>query len=392
MSARSRDRAVVAYLGAFGAMGVVQLALGPSLDTLRDHTGATTATIGVLFTASSLGYLVGVLLAGQLVAHHDVHRVLRAGLLLVGVMALSVPWPSSLGMLVAVEAVLGFGMGLIEIGGNSVILWRFRGGAAMNALHAAFAIGATLAPIIVGRSLAWTDGVGAAWVAAAVITIAPFVLLVGRRGPDNPHVAVGRGVPRGSGFMVALGAVWFALYVGVEIGVAGWIYDYARDRGIGGTQTVTALGAVFLGSFAVGRIAGVPIARRVSAVGMLAGDHALAILAAAMLVVARDQAIAIWLAVSLLALGLASMFPSMLSVSDAALPATGTVTSIYMIGSGVGSMTLPVLIGVLLDRQGAAALPVVALIGMLFAAAVATVFVLRARGTAARRPATARTA
>jgi fucose permease len=388
---RRRDRVVVAYLGAFGAMGVVQLALGPSLDTLRAHTGATTATIGVLFTASSLGYLVGVLLAGQIVAHRDVHGVLRVGLLIVAAMALCVPGPSSLAVLIAVETVLGFGMGLIEIGGNSVVLWRFRGGAAMNALHAAFAIGATIAPIIVGRSLAWTNGIGAAWVAAAVITLAPFVLLVRRAGPANPHVAVGRGIPPGAALITALGAVWFAIYVGVEIGVAGWIYDYARDRGIGGTQTVTALGAVFLGAFAVGRIAGVPIARRVSAARMLAGDHALAIVAALALTLAGDHAAAIWPATALLALGLASMFPSMLSVSDAAIPATGTVTSIYMIGSGVGSMTVPVLIGVLLDRHGAAALPLVTLVGMIVAAALAAAFVGRARSAPLPRVATAHT-
>ena len=35
------------------------------------------------------------------------------------------------------------------------------------------------------------------------------------------------------------------------------------------------------------------------------------------------------------------MFPAMMSVSDALVPATGTVTSIYLAGSAVGTMLLP---------------------------------------------------
>lgn len=366
-----------AYLGAFGAMGVVQLALGPSLATLRAHTHATTATIGVLFTVGSAGYLAGVLLAGQVVARRDVHRVLQAGLVLVALGALLVPRPRALAVLAAVELLIGFGTGLIEIAANATVLWRRGSPAALNALHASFAVGATVVPIVVGRSIAWTDGIDAAWLVVALVAFLPAVALARRAGPPNPHLEVGRGVPRGTRALTALAAAWFGMYVGVEIGVAGWIYDYARHRGVHSTQTATLLGAVFLGAFAVGRIAGVPIARRMAPARLLAVDHVVALGAAVILLVGGDRRIAMFGGAALFALGLASMFPSMLSMSERFVPATGTVTSLYFVGAAAGTMVIPWLIGGLLETVGAKALPVVAITGVALAGVTALVFASR---------------
>jgi hypothetical protein len=74
----------------------------------------------------------------------------------------------------------------------------------------------------------------------------------------------------------------------------------------------------------------------------------------------------------------------MLSVSETAVPATGTVTSLYLVGSGLGAMALPWAIGALLEAQGAVALPAVALAGVTAAAGTAIAFVLRARSLVSR--------
>jgi fucose permease len=72
---------------------------------------------------------------------------------------------------------------------------------------------------------------------------------------------------------------------------------------------------------------------------------------------------AMWIGSALVGLGLASLFPSMLSLAEPVLPSTGLVTSSFLAGSSVGSMTFPFLIGYLLDRSGANALPTVLLAG-----------------------------
>ena len=47
-------------------------------------------------------------------------------------------------------------------------------------------------------------------------------------------------------------AVFFALYVGIEVGFSGWIATYAQAVGLGGSGTGAALTAVFWAAFTVG--------------------------------------------------------------------------------------------------------------------------------------------
>src|SRR4051812_29303559 len=147
-------------------MGVTQLVLGPSIATLRHTTGTSNGTIGVLFTVSAAGYLAGIALSGQWIARRPVNPALRFGLLAMTAGLVIVPFAGSLGALIAIEALIGFGTGWVEIPGNSAILWRHGGGAALNGLHASFSIGAVAAPIIIGRSLAWTGGLRAGYIVA----------------------------------------------------------------------------------------------------------------------------------------------------------------------------------------------------------------------------------
>ena len=182
----------------------------------------------------------------------------------------------------------------------------------------------------------------------------------------------------------ALGATFFFAYVGVELGFAGWIYRYATLRGLGHGQTEFFLGATFLVAFAIGRVISVPIARRFASGPVLAADHAVAVAALLLLLVGRSTPVALWLGTFVFGLGIASMFPSMMSISNALVPATGTVTSLYLAGSAIGTMAIPGSMGVLLDRFGAPALPVAALIGLGITATVALAFTSRKRSTTRR--------
>ncbi len=381
-----RSRGEPAYFATFGAMGVATLVLGPSIATLRHTTGASNAEIGILFTVSSLGYLVGIALSGQWIARRDVHTALRFGLGLMAIALVLVPYARTLSALVAIELLLGFGTGWVEIPGNSAILWRHGGGSALNGLHASFAIGAVAAPLLIGRSLAWTHGLHAGYFGAAIVSLGAIAFLATESSPVNPHEAIGRGIPDGARVRTALGAVYFFAYVGVELAFAGWIYRYGTARGLARGQAATFLGAAFLGAFAVGRLLAVRIARRLRDTMMLAADHAVSALALALLLVGRNNAVALWGGTILFGLGIASMFPAMMSLSERLVPATGTVTSIYLAGSAIGAMAIPGSMGALLDRFGPAALPVVALVGIAVTALVAAAFAPSAIATRRAAP------
>ena len=371
---RLRTTATLAYLLAFVAMGVSTMLLGPSIDALRHSVHATPASIGILFTASSIGYLIGVALAGQLIVAHSGHAVLRFGLVVMATSVVALPFGRSLPTLFALQIAIGFGIGCIEIPCNSLVLWASGGGAALNALHASFALGAVCAPLLVGRSLAWTDGLKTGYVVAAAVALVPLVCLGRRPSPPNPHKAHGRGIPGGARLLTALGAIWFFAYVGVEVSFAGWIYKYAQAHHVANAQQSTFVGAGFLAAFAVGRVAGVPIARRWSAIQMLAIDHVLAALALGGLLVGGNNAVIIWSATIVFGLGVASMFAAMLSLSDHLVPATGTITSVYLVGSSFGAMLLPSTMGGLIERFGAIALPIECLIGLALTASAVIAF------------------
>jgi MFS transporter, FHS family, Na+ dependent glucose transporter 1 len=371
--------AIPGYLSSFVAMGVCTMLLGPSLESFRQVSGTAAADIGILFTASSIGYLLGVTASGQWVAQHSAHAALAMGIVMMASAAALLPSMQSLSAIFAFEILLGFGIGWIEIPANSGILWNHGGGRAINALHACFAIGAVLAPIIVGRSIAWTHGLGAGYAIAACIAIIPLCLIARVASPRNPHEDHGRGIPTGSRTLVIVGAVFFALYVGAEMTFAGWIYRYVETRGFANASDATVFGALFLAAFAVGRIVGIPIARHLSALQTLYLDHAIALAALAVLAIGRFSVVALVMGTVLFGVGIASMFASMLSLSNDHVAATGTVTSLYLIGSSVGTMTLPWATGRLLSRFGPGALPAVAATSTVLTLAAVTVFVAVAK-------------
>ena len=194
-----------------------------------------------------------------------------------------------------------------------------------------------LAPLLVGASIAATDGLRTAYLVAAALAVLPLLALRGRTSPANPHHEVGHGIPDGSRTLVVIGAAFYVAYIGIEAGFAGWIYTFAEDRGLTGA-TATLLGAAFLGTFAVGRLASIPIAMRIDPRRVLFVDHAIVFVGLALLLVSGRRGALIWSGTVILGLGLASLFGTMLTLSERHMPSTSTVTSIYFGGLSLGGI------------------------------------------------------
>lgn len=350
--------APAAYLSAFVVLGIGMSILGPSLRRLADMTGSAEATLGILFTTASVGYLVGITVGGRLIVRHSGHAILVGGLLTMAVGAAAVPFAPDVVTLVVAQFALGLATGLVEVPCNSLILWTHGGGALINALHACWSIGAVIAPLLVGGSIAATGGLRSAYLIAAALTLLPVLALRGHRSPANPHHEVGHGIPDGSRALVALGALFYVAYIGIEAGFTGWIYTFAEDRGFGGS-TATLLGAAFLGTFTAGRLVSIPLAVRVDPLRVLVIDHVIVFVGLGFLLVSGRNAALIWTGTVVLGIGLASLFGSMLTLSERHVPSTSTVTSVYFGGLSLGGMILPATIGVLIAGFGSTSLPAV---------------------------------
>ncbi|MGZ4681814.1 MAG: MFS transporter [Acidimicrobiales bacterium] len=355
---------VLVYLASFLALGLSFSLIGPALSHLQEQTGSSLGAIGVLFTVQAFGYLIGSIVGGNLYDRGFGHRVLGSSLLLMAAALLAIPHARDLVLLCGLFGLVGTGAGSADVGGNTLLVWRRGGsdGAALNGLHLCFGIGALASPVLVAWSLSARGDLVAASFAMAVPTAAVGLWALLRPSPppllheDHPS-----GEPASRRTLLIVSAFFF-LYVGVEIGFAGWVHTYAEAIHLGGESTAAALNATFWGAFLLGRLLAVGVATRVRSGPMLGAAGLISILGAAVLAVSDGRAAPVWAGTVLFGLAIAPLYPTMLAYVGDHFPLTGSATSWFVAGSAVGGLTLPWMIGQLFDRLGPGAMPVTVLV------------------------------
>jgi len=353
---RSERAALVLYAAIF-LEGLLVAATGPALDALSDQTGSTTGQIGLLFTASGLGYVIGSTIAGRLYGRLDGNVVIAATLVVMAVLTASIPLLGSLPLLLVVFTANGAAMGLVDVGGNTLIGWIFGSAVAphMNTLHLSFGMGAFLSPLVIDRVAVWTgDAASAFWLFA--ISMVPIALWASRlRSPRRPMTEGGPSgalVIRRNLFLVAVIAVMFIMHVGAEVAFAGWIFSYAEELAIGGTTTARVLNSVFWGGLVVGRLIAIPLSRRLTPRAMLWLDLAGCGASLAAIALLRDWPPGLWIGTICFGMSIASVFPTCLNYTSRRIPLNPAVTSLFIVGAGIGSMSLPWVTGLVFESRG----------------------------------------
>ena len=350
------------YLSSFIALGFSLSLLGPSLTYLRERAHVSTGEIGVLFVAQSLGYLIGSLLIGRLYDRGFGHRALAGGLVGLAASALFIPLTSSVAMLVIPVAFVGAFASVIVVGGNTLVVWHSRRSGSvrlLNALHLFFGFGALLCPVLVDRSLAWTHGLSfaAGFIAVYSVVIAVVVLL--HEAPADTSRPVCGATNLGeeqSGLQTPVRillviCVFFVLYVGVEIGFSGWIKTYAEGIRLPGSDSPTFLNTAFWVSFTLGRLFAVLLGKRVRSGQMLAVSCVLTVGLLIVMTVADGSPVLVWITTPLIGIAMAPQFATMIAYAEERITLSGRATSWFVSAAGLGSLTLPFIIGQLLDRS-----------------------------------------
>ena len=370
-----RDPPAAAYLAGFVFLGLGSTFAGPALSFLRGRAGTDDAGIGLVFVGSSIGYVIGSLVAGRIVDRGAGHRwwSIAIGVALVAVGVVSAT--TSLGLIVALFAVLGFMLASCDTSGNTLVLWARPDdpGPLLHGLHLCFAVGALLAPLLVNRALAWSDSLWPLLIPLGLLGAYCVSQFVRRPAPVRTRVAPaahpGAAAVR-TGQLVALCA-FFVVYVGVETGVAGWVHSYVEQIGYGGAGMATGVTTIFWTGFVVGRVLAIPLSRRIRPALMLAGALGALIVAATVFVVIADPGIGLWFVMFVIGLVIAPQFASMIAFAEEHLTLGGKATAAFIASAGLGGLVVPWLLGVLFDARGAEVLPSVVLVSALVAAAVA---------------------
>jgi MFS transporter, FHS family, Na+ dependent glucose transporter 1 len=295
-------------------------------------------------------------------------------LLLFGIPLISSRW-----VLVAVMLALGVAAGVVDVGGNTLIVWLFGKavGPYMNALHLFFGIGALLAPILADWVVVATDGIR--WVYWILASLAlPVLVWVFRTpspsrapGSDSKPATGTRSLQRYS-LLVVMISLFFFLHTGTELSYGGWIFSYAVALQIGPDSIARLLNSAYWGGFTLGRVISIPLALRLRPQTMLLIDMIGAITSLSIVVLLPAWPPAIWIGTVGLGLSIASLFPSSLNFAERRMPISGKVTSYFLVGANAGAMVLPWVIGQLFESVGPQAMMwmllgvVVSALGVLF--------------------------
>ncbi len=351
-----------AYYGAFIILGLTSAVVGPTLPALAENTQTGLGDIGLLFTATSLGYLSGALVSGRLYDVARGHRVLLLAMAaIIGALAL-IPTVPLLWLLLALMLLLGFSQSTLDVGGNILLVWVHREKVApfMNGLHFCFGLGAFLAPIIVAQAIRIGDAMLWGYWTVALLALPVLAAFLWLPSPpirtQNPETGTRGVTPWG---LVALIATMLMLYVSAETSFGGWVFTYALEAGVIPDEVGAAyLTSVFWGALTVGRLLSVPLAARIKARAFLLGDLIGALASVGVILAWPASATALRVGAAGLGLSMASFFPTTITLAEQKLTLTGQVNSWFFVGASLGGMTLPWLIGQILETLGPGAFPI----------------------------------
>jgi fucose permease len=338
-----------AYL-AFVGLGLPDPLPGALWPEVRADYGMPTPALGALLVAVSAGTMVAGLLAGRAIAAVGTGGVLAASLALTALAALGAAAAPPWAVLVALALLGGLGAGAVDAAMNFFAAAHFAP-RHLNWMHACWGVGATLSPAIATAILAtggsWrlvylTIGLMLAALALGfLVTRSRWTAVEAEVAPAPPTSAAAvLRHPMARRQMLA-----FLVYCGLEAGTGQWLATVLVEaRGADPTLAAVAT-TLFWASLAGGRVALGFVVDRFGPDRMLRWAALVAVGASAGVVVLPDGFDI--LSVSLLAVALAPLYPTLMARTPARLGAAVAMRAMgfQVAAATLGAGALPVLVG-----------------------------------------------
>ncbi|MGD0174756.1 MAG: MFS transporter [Anaerolineales bacterium] len=355
------------YFLLFICLGLDMAVVGPTLPALAAQTGSTLGAIGLIFFLSAGGAALGTLLGGGLFGRVPGRFVLGTAQFFSAALFFLVPHVPWYGLLLILFIVKGITGGLVNTGANTLLLWTHgeKAGPFINALHFFFGLGAFLSPFLLGLLISAGGDYSDVYLLLAVIdTTVGVIVLASINAPiSSPRQSSGGnagGVQPSVAPIVISAALFLFFYVGAELTFGGWVYTYAITLHLADAVRAAYLTSIFWLAFTIGRLISIPAALRFSPRQIipvaLAGGAAFLCL----LILAPASPAVLWIAAAGIGFCLAPIWPTGYTLAGQSVPLTARISSLILLGDSIGGMVLPGLMGVLMERAGAAAMtPVV---------------------------------
>lgn len=361
--ARQRLRIGLSFF-TFILIGANDGAVGILLPSVIAHYGIDKATVGLLFAASTLGYLIAAFSSGLLLERLGRRSLLSLGTagLIVGAAIYSAMPPFA--ALFPVLFCIGFGVAILDAGLNAYIAGQPRSTGLLNYLHAFYGVGALLGPLVASTILALAWGWNTTylvWVTTGGVVLLGFLLLFKNDGKAPGRNADGsRAQGEGNTLFITLRTrlVWLAAffllaYVGAEVSLGTWSYSLlTEDRHAAALLSGWTVSGYWMG-LTLGRIVLGRIAERAGATRLIQGCLAGVVVGVALVWVSPSVGIAavgLWLT----GFSLGPIFPSTIAVISERVEGRLQQSAIGFAASlgSLGAAFFPWLAGTLAQRAG----------------------------------------
>jgi fucose permease len=350
----------LASLG-FVSLGLPEGMLGVAWPSIRASFGLPLDALGLLLGTFATGYFVSSAVSGRVLTRLGIGQALAISCGVTGVSllgyALSPAWLS----MVALAGVLGLGAGTIDAGVNTYAAVA-HGARVLNWMHAAFGLGAAVGPLImtaiIGSGLAWNFGY--AIVAVAQLGLASGYWLTRHRyaRPHHaPRVEAAHPAAHTESLLALvrrpvalLSMALFFVYVGLEAASGQWsfsLFTLSRGTPVG---IAGVLVSAYWASLTAGRILFGVLVSHVSSELLLRICMLVTVVAAALIWL--NVPLLSWVALAVLGLVYAPVFPVLIAETPARFGAAQTANAVglQVAAAVAGGAALPSLIGVLAAR------------------------------------------
>jgi FHS family Na+ dependent glucose MFS transporter 1 len=270
------------------------------------------------------------------------------------IMLFLIPLLSWLWIVVGVFLVLGVGEGYLDVGCNILVVWAHQHnvGSYLNGLHFFFGLGALLMPIIVALTLMINGDVFYSYWILGFLVLPIAVWLLFLPSPVTTQESEERSREKANIIIVFMISIFFFLYVGAEVSYGGWIFTYATSLELGAGVTAAYLTSAFWGALTFGRLLMIPIAARNRPLVILTIALAGCVVSLISMLLNPNSVFILWLGTIGLGLSMAPIFPTMIALAERRMALTGQITRWFFVGTGLGGMFLPWLIGQLFETFG----------------------------------------
>ncbi|XP_054900531.1 sodium-dependent glucose transporter 1 [Poeciliopsis prolifica] len=379
----------LALCGSFLGLGMGISVVGPTFEELAANVHKNISNISYIFVGRAAGYIGGSLVGGILFELMNHHVLLGVSMLLTAFGMFAIPFCKQALFLAGIMSVVGISMGVLDTGGNVLILntWGEQSGPHMQALHFSFAAGAFASPII-AKLLFGHDGNGSTlakptnlpntsttvahtmiqyihaksstlksmW---AYIVIGSFLLFIsflffvlyscGGASREKPQAAAGK--PKMAKHHLALVILlffFFFAYVGAEVAYGSFIFTFAKDYANMPQAQAAGLNSLFWGTFAATRGVAIFFAACLYPGTMILLCLLGTMVSTLLLCFFTNHNAVLWVGTSLYGASMATTFPSGISWLEQYTTVTGRTAAAFVVGAATGEMVLPALVGFLL--------------------------------------------